>query len=263
MSLIQLPTILLKEHIGTLAHITTTIVNQSSQHNEVCLSLKIALLRPLLKKADLQSKLSHFRPVLNFFRADWLNKQSVINLTYQDTNKWLDKLQAGYKRNHSIETVFCKVESSILEKMDNREVICLVMLDLSTAFDAVNHNILLEHLHTHIGIGGMVLLWLKEYLTGCVQNIVIQNKDKGWPVTSQEALLYQGVPQWSVLGVVLFSVYISPVSDICGHYSMDHHIYTDDQQLYLSFVMLSHLPHILIVYQESVTVYVISNDECL
>ena len=51
--------------------------------------------------------------------------------------------------------------------MNNIEVMCLVMLDISAAFDGIYINILLVCLHTHFGIGGMVLLWLKEYLTGC------------------------------------------------------------------------------------------------
>ena len=93
--------------------------------------------------------------------------------------------------------------------MDNRKVTCLVMPDILTAFDAVNHDTHLEHAHTHFGIEGIVFSWLNGYLTWCTQKVVIQDEEKGQMMISQETFLHQGVPQGSALGTILHSIYIS------------------------------------------------------
>ena len=62
--------------------------------------------------------------------------------------------------------------------MNNKEVMCLVFLDLSVAFDTVNHELLLNHLKYHFGFQGMVLQWLQSYLTGHTQKIILKNAGK-------------------------------------------------------------------------------------
>ena len=113
---------------------------------------------------------------------------------------------------------------------------CLVLLDLNAAFDTVNHSILLNRLKYHFGLGGKILQWTEDYLTGCTQRVIIDNDGEGEPrAESSETTLSQGVPQGSVHGPVLFSLYTAPLGDICHRHKILFHSYADNQQTYLSF----------------------------
>ena len=102
------------------------------------------------------------------------------------------------------------------------------MLDLSTAFDTIDHDILLSRLCNVYGIPGDVLDWFRSYLTGRIQRVVIENAVSG----DQE--LGFGVPQGSVLGTKIYSMYTKPVSDIIQRHGLSHHSYADDTQLYMT-----------------------------
>ena len=102
------------------------------------------------------------------------------------------------------------------------------MLDLSAAFDTIDHRILFSRLQTSFGVKDTVLDWIMSYLTGRTQTVSIQDRH------SDRSLLRYGVPQGSVLGPVLFVLYASPVSDVISRHSMSHESFADDTQLYQS-----------------------------
>ena len=106
--------------------------------------------------------------------------------------------QSPYRQFHSTETALLKVQSDILSNMDKQEVTLLVLLDLSAAFDTVEHNILINILESDFGICGDVLKWFRSYLTGRVQRVIVNQK------SSKTFNLNYGVPQGSCLGPVLF-----------------------------------------------------------
>ena len=81
------------------------------------------------------------------------------------TNNLMEPLQSAYKSYHSTETALLKVKADILKVMDNQEVTCLVLLDLSAAFNMVDHKILLERLENYFGINSIALRWIELYLT--------------------------------------------------------------------------------------------------
>ena len=151
-----------------------------------------------------------------------------------EENHLLESNQSACHANHSTETVILKVKADILHAMDKQEVSCLVLLDLSAAFDTIDHQILLKHLENHFGIIGVALKWKKSYLTGRTQSVVIgdKNTDGAW---SDPVDLNFGVPQGLVLGPVLFTIYTSPLGSICRSNSVEFQLFADDQQLYLSF----------------------------
>ena len=113
--------------------------------------------------------------------------------------------------------------------MDDGRVTALTLLDLSVAFDTVDHTILLRRLGNWFGVSGKALDRFKLYLTGRSQRIKLGNC-----LSSRNDLSF-GVPQGSVLGPLLFTLYTNPLSSLIFGHAIPHHLYADDSQLYVSF----------------------------
>ena len=137
-------------------------------------------------------------------------------------------LQSAYKRFHSTETALLKIPNDIVDNMDNGKVTALTLLDLSAAFDTIDHLILLQRLHRHFGISGPALWWFKSYFSDRYQSINISD------TLSCPQHLPFGVPQGSVLGPVLFSLYTTSLSQVITNQNLSHHLYADDTQVYIS-----------------------------
>ena len=148
-------------------------------------------------------------------------------------NNLMEPLQSAYESSHSTETALLKVKVDILKAMDNQEVTCLVLFDLSAAFDMVDHKILLNQLENHFGIKGMTLQWIESYLTNQSQRVVIGDMNTTGAKSESISLRFV-VPQGSVLGPVLFTLYMCLLGQICGK-QVQYHLYADDQWIYLSF----------------------------
>ena len=147
-------------------------------------------------------------------------------VSYLKDNGLLPDLQSAYKVNHSTETAVLKVLSDILLALDSGDVGTLVMLDLSAAFDSVDHVTLLKRLKTSYGLRGNVIQWFASYLSGLTQ-CVHSSKTR----SSMSTLLY-GVPQGSVLGPILFLLYIADVLQLIKRHQLQPHAYADDTQIY-------------------------------
>ena len=143
-----------------------------------------------------------------------------------------EKFQSAYKASHSTETALIKVKDDILRATDNQRVTCLILLDLSAAFDS--HPLLLNRLQDHFGIQGTVLKWIENYMLDHSQRVSLEDSNNR-AVTLDCATLEQGVPQGSVLGPILFTLYTSPLGDICREHDVIFQSYADDQLIYLSF----------------------------
>ena len=145
----------------------------------------------------------------------------------------MEPLQSAYRSHHSTETALLKVKTDILKAMDNWEVMCLVLLDLSATFDMVDHKILLEKLENYFRVTGFALRWIKSYLTNQSQRVIIGDTNTTG-AKSDSIRLEFGVPQGSALGPILFTLYTSPLGQICSN-NVYYYLYADDQQIYLSF----------------------------
>ena len=102
-----------------------------------------------------------------------------------------------------------------------------MLLDLSAAFDTIDHGILSDRLESQFGISGLALAWLKSYLSERTQCVSYNG------TSSIYTAVKYGVPQGSVLGPLLFSLYISPLNQIIRSYGIHFHCYVDDTQLYV------------------------------
>ena len=174
-----IPTWLLKKCIDVLLPLVTSIINMSLSTNQVPLDFKSARIRPLLKKPGLDpDTLKNYRPVSNLpFLSKVLEKVIDAQLEHHLTVNNLHEIhQSAYKKLHSTETALLKVQSDILKSLDNGSVCALVMLDLSAAFDTLDHSILLQRLEHLYGISGKSLSWISSYLHDRYQVVTINGE---------------------------------------------------------------------------------------
>ena len=140
----------------------------------------------------------------------------------------LNDYQSACRKFHSTETTLLKIHNDILSSMDDGRVTALTLLDLSAAFDTIDHTILLRRLGHCFGESGKALDWFKSYLTGRSQRIKLGN------CLSSRSDLSSRVPQGSVLGPLLFTPYTTPLSSLVSGHAIPHHLHADDSQLYVS-----------------------------
>jgi hypothetical protein len=226
-----LPTWLLKDCLSELNETITCIVNLSLATGKFPVSLKCATVRPLIKKASLDPEiLKNFRPVSNIpVISKYIEKVVVAQLVcHLDRNGFQEKFQSAYKKYHSTETALLCVHNNILQALDSGQCVLLILLDLSAAFDTVDHAILLRRL-SNMGVVDSALSWFHSYLTDRTQRVQIHG------VKSKAHNLSCGVPQGSVMGPILFLVYLTPLGDIMRQSGHSFMLYADDNQIYIVF----------------------------
>jgi len=143
--------------------------------------------------------------------------------------KSYSSFQSGYRKFHSVETALLKIQNDLLLNIDSKRVTALIQLDMSAAFDTVDHSILLHRLSLNFGLSNSALEFLSSYLSNRSQFVKIGSS------CSDISPLLMGVPQGSILGPLLFSLYTTPLSYLFDSSSISYHLYADDTQIYLSF----------------------------
>ena len=227
-----IPTWLLKSCLKELLPIITKIINTSLEAAYVPKVFKSAHVKPLLKKQGLdQNDFKNYRPVSNLpFLSKILEKvvgsQIERHVEFHDLQ---ETHQSAYRKHHSTETALLKVQNDILQSLDKNNATVLVMLDLSAAFDTIDHATLINRLENLFGLAEKPLTWVKSYLSDRYQTVYIDGK------LSKPVLMKFSVPQGSVLGPKFYTMYTKPVGSICQSHGLDHHFYADDSQLYLEF----------------------------
>ena len=170
------------------------------------------------------------RPVSNRQFLSKLLKKVVLHEPHNRllSNSLCDNFQSAYRAHNSTQTALPDVMNCLLGSAYEGQVSVLTLLDLSAAFDTLHHTILLAQLHDMFGISGKALQWFTSYLFDRVQAV----SDNG-RVSSQKKLHY-GVPQSSVLGPVLFILYIQLLSEVISRCRYGHHKFAGDIQLHQS-----------------------------
>ena len=224
-----LETSLLKTCLDEVSPCITDIINVSIRTGTVPDVFKTAIVTPLLKKPGLcADDLQNYRPVSNLpFISKILEKVILkqVSRHLEKNNLYID-LQSAYRKGHSTETALVRIINDLLLVLDKGGTSALALLDLSAAFDTVDHNLLVRRLHESFGISGSALSWFQSYLSHRKQMVRIGS------ATSAPCDLSFGVPQGSVLGPVLFTLYTCPVPEIIIGHSLTPHMYADDTQIY-------------------------------
>lgn len=226
------PTWLLKQHVEEHLPAITAIVNKSLLSGIFPSVAHRAIVTPLIKKPSLDKEvLKNYRPVSNLsFVAKVIEKSAATQLVeHLNVNSFSDPLQSAYRALHSTETALIKVLSDIIADIDSRRAAFIVLLDMSAAFDTVDHKILLNRLKERFGIFGTAYAWFESYLHGWASQVSISG------ILSDPVTANFGVPQGSVLGPLLFTCYSNPIGDIVRSFSLRYHAYADDLQIYASF----------------------------
>ena len=154
--------------------------------------------------------------------------------------------QSAYRPGHSTETALLKVVDDLFLSLNKGNISVLALLDFSSAFDTIDHPILVHRLHTDLGFTDAVPQWFSSYLTDRTHHISIYLQlfssylpDRTHYVSlsnhcSALAPVHSGVPQGSVLGPIIFTMYTKPLPAIIDTHSMIHHSFDDDLQLQMS-----------------------------
>ena len=148
--------------------------------------------------------------------------------SHLDKNNLSNPNKSAYKHLHSTETALLKIHNDICMSMDSGKTTTFVLLDLSAAFDTLDHSNITELLSGWYGISGTALNWVRSYLSDREQSVKLLDK-LGEPFKTD-----YGVRWGSVLGPLLFTLYTTPLSSVISRHSICHHLYADDTQIYLS-----------------------------
>lgn len=226
-----LPTDLLEKNYEILLPFICDIVNCSLSSGNLD-GVKLALITPLIKDNLLDSSdYKNYRPISNLTFIGKLIERVVLRRLnkHMEENNLDIHLQSAYKKYHSTETLLVRVVNDLLIASDENTATVVMLLDLSAAFDTVDHTKLLHILRYEIGLCGKVLVWFKNFLVGRSQRIRINGFE------SEEIIIKFGVPQGSVLGPILFNIYIRSLYLSVQNKKFNIHGFADDHTVYKSF----------------------------
>lgn len=225
-----IPTWLLKSVLPSMSGFITLILNKSILTGEFPACLKSAVVTPLIKKISLQPILKNYRPISNPSTLSKVIEKVVVQQlsNHLEKNGLLEDFQSAYKARHSTETALLRVQEDVLKAIDNGDIVCLALLDLSAAFDTVDHDIMIERF-SRMKITGVALSWIQSYLEGRYQQVLVGSE------MSHRKCLEFGVPQGSVMGPYIFTWYTLPLGRLIRSFGLNYHLFADDTQLYVSF----------------------------
>ena len=217
--------VLVKEIQGQIIEPLLIIINKSLETGSFPTQMKTAKVIPVYKSKE-KVHFSNYRPISLLPTMSKILEKVVYKRLYKFLieNKVLYNSQYGFRSKHSTSDAIAELVSNILTGFDNKEMTLAVFLDLSKAFDTVDHKILLQKMHTY-GIRGIALNWFDSYLSNRTQFVQYKSSK------SQTTLIEYGVPQGSVLGPLLFILYINDLNtclNVCKSI-----LFADDSTIYI------------------------------
>ena len=239
-----IPAKILKDGKITITPYLTQIVNLSYKWNIFPDNMKIAVIKPLHKKEDI-NLIGNYRPISLLPVLSKIFEKSATNqlIKYLEENNLIAHNQHAYRKGHSTTTCLAEVLNHVHKLVDQKKHCGIVSLDLSKAFDSINHDLLLNKL-IKLNLSTTALLWIKSYLTNRHQKTKFEN------YVSSSAEIKSGVPQGSIIGPLLFLIF---TNDLPLAFNEKCHImsYADDTQL---IVQAENLPDLVRKIEEVINI---------
>ena len=204
------------------------MLNRSLSTGDFPSRWKEACIFPTLKKGNVNAfSVTSYRPISNLPVLSKLLEKVVSTqlLTYLNDCNLFPTFQSAYRPHHSAETVLLHLLSDIYKHLDKRHVSLLSFLDMSSAFDCVDHAIVLHRLRVSFGLSDVVIKWFTSFLHDRKFYVRHISSTKLVPLS-------YGVPQGSVLGPILFTLYISELIPLVQNHDLCVHLFADDILLY-------------------------------
>ena len=225
---------LIKDIKKEIAPTLTKLINLGYEMNDFPSCMKSAIIRPIYKK-DNKNDIANYRPIAILPALSKIIERSAANqlIAFFEENKLFTKFQHAYRKMHGTITCLAEIINNVYRAIDNKEHVAIITLDLSKAFDCLNHQLLLHKL-TKLGLSNPSISWMNAYLTKRTQVTKFKN------FTSATESPKTGVPQGSILGPLLFICFTNDLppnfSDICTV-----NAYADDTQLLVTAKTISEL----------------------
>ena len=221
----SIPTKLLKDLHLIFSPVIAILINKSFTDGTFPELLKVANITPIYKKKE-RNKFGNYRPISLLSNISKIYERAFHTRLYEffETSDLLYRFQFGFRKKHSTDHTLLNIMENIKNKMDTKTFSCGIFVDLEKAFDTVNHTILLKKLE-YYGITASAKFWLTDYLSARKQRVVIENEMSSYSFVSC------GVPQGSILGPLLFLIYINDMHKATKH-SILYHFADDTNLLY-------------------------------
>jgi Reverse transcriptase (RNA-dependent DNA polymerase) len=213
---------LLKKVLTSISNPIIHVFNKSLQLGTVPRSLKIAKVVPIYKSGDVQD-MNNYRPISLLCSFSKILEKIVFLrfMCYLEDNNILSCKQYGFRPKHSTYHPMLNLTNKAFSALNSKKHMLIIFCDLKKAFDTCNVNILLKKLQK-VGVFGIELEWFKSYLTDRWQYVTLNNFD------SILLRILTGVPQGSILGPLLFLIYINDMPECCD---LDFNLFADDTAL--------------------------------
>ena len=225
---------LIKDMKSVISPILTRIVNKGYETDTFPDCMKKAVIKPIHKKGNVD-EISNYRPISILPTLSKVFEKAAVNqlVTYLETNKLLHKSQHAYRKHHSTVTCLVEILNYIYRIIDNKKLTAIISLDLSKAFDSINHQLLITKLQK-MGLGVTATNWVSSYLNNRKQTTKFRD------FTSKEEGVHSGIPQGSIVGPLLFLCYTNDFHEefdrVCNSFA-----YADDTQLIVEAINMQQL----------------------
>ena len=209
---------LIKDMKSTISPILTKIVNKGYETHSFPNSMKNAAIKPIHKKGNID-EISNYRPISILPTLSKVFERAAVNqlVSYLERNKLLHRSQHAYRKQHSTVTCLIEVLTYIYNLIDKKKLAAIISLDLSKAFDSIDHELLLKKL-LKLGLEENAVKWVKSYLNQRKQ-ITKFKKFK-----SKEEIVYSGIPQGSIVGPLLFLCYTNLMTSMMNSPMKEKHM---------------------------------------
>ena len=215
------------------------ILNESLSQSVIPFAWKIGTITPIPKKG-LSKKVTDYRPISGLPAPSKLIERAVYNqiIYHLETYGLLDNRQHGFRRDHRTVTALFELTQYIYNSLDIKDYVCCIYIDYSKAFDTLDHAILLKKLEKY-GLSPAVISWCRNYLSDRTQCVKLND------VVSETSNVSYGVPQGSILGPLLFIIYVNDVFLQLNENDPNILLYADDTVLYYAHAQLKELERIM------------------